>query len=86
MGVNCLPPSNVPACLPVLSACDLPTCVYANLGEPTDSGSGFRSEECHPTIFAERARQWIDAGVRLVGGCCGTTPSHVEALAHEIGR
>jgi S-methylmethionine-dependent homocysteine/selenocysteine methylase len=86
VGVNCLPPSNVSACLPALSVCGLPTSVYANLGAPTDSGSGFRSEECDPTIFAEQARQWIDAGVRLVGGCCGTTPSHVEALAREIGR
>ncbi len=33
-----------------------------------------------PAYFAEYARRFIGAGVRLVGGCCGTTPRHIAAM------
>ena len=28
----------------------------------------------------------IDAGARIVGGCCGTTPAHVAAMRHALDR
>jgi methionine synthase I (cobalamin-dependent)/5,10-methylenetetrahydrofolate reductase len=33
-----------------------------------------------PAYFADYARRFINAGVRLVGGCCGTTPRHIAAM------
>jgi methionine synthase I (cobalamin-dependent)/5,10-methylenetetrahydrofolate reductase len=33
-----------------------------------------------PTYFADYARRFAEAGVRLIGGCCGTTPSHIGAM------
>ena len=36
--------------------------------------------------FAEQAALLVDAGVRLIGGCCGTTPAHIRALARRLGR
>ncbi|GIV85661.1 MAG: bifunctional homocysteine S-methyltransferase/methylenetetrahydrofolate reductase [Candidatus Roseilinea sp.] len=33
-----------------------------------------------PEYFAEYTKQFIEAGARLVGGCCGTTPAHVRAM------
>jgi len=33
-----------------------------------------------PEYFADYARHFIETGVRLVGGCCGTTPAHVRAM------
>jgi S-methylmethionine-dependent homocysteine/selenocysteine methylase len=86
VGVNCLPPSNVAACLPALASCGLPGCVYPNLGAPQDATGSRRREECDPEEFAARAGEWIGAGLRLVGGCCGTTPQHVAALAQRIRR
>jgi S-methylmethionine-dependent homocysteine/selenocysteine methylase len=79
--VNCLPPSSIDACLPVLAGANPPFGVYANLGAPGDAASDTRSEECSPSDFAQHARDWIDAGARLVGGCCGTGPEHIRALA-----
>ncbi|MCL4393543.1 MAG: homocysteine S-methyltransferase family protein [Chloroflexi bacterium] len=35
--------------------------------------------------FAAHARDWVRAGARIVGGCCGTTPRYVEALRSAIG-
>ncbi|MGI9592026.1 MAG: homocysteine S-methyltransferase family protein [Myxococcota bacterium] len=84
VGVNCLPPSNVGACLPPLVASGLPACVYANLGAPLDDGNFQRSEECDPESFAEHALAWVEAGVRVIGGCCGTTPEHLSALAQRL--
>ncbi len=37
-----------------------------------------------PDYFAEYARHFIDVGVRLLGGCCGTTPAHIAAMRAAI--
>ena len=44
-----------------------------------------------PELMADYARLCLDAGVRVIGGCCGTTPEHVAAMhaaltAHEPGE
>jgi S-methylmethionine-dependent homocysteine/selenocysteine methylase len=84
--VNCLPPSAVAPCLPVLGALPVPFGVYANLGQPDDEVGLSRSEDCTPDDFARHAGAWIDAGARLVGGCCGTTPDHIRAVALRACR
>jgi S-methylmethionine-dependent homocysteine/selenocysteine methylase len=84
VGVNCLPPSNVPACLTELAAQPRPFAVYANLGKPDDEAGFTRSEDCTPAAFAERAVTWVAAGARMVGGCCGTRPDHIRAIARRL--
>jgi methionine synthase I (cobalamin-dependent)/5,10-methylenetetrahydrofolate reductase len=37
-----------------------------------------------PGYFAEYAKAFAKAGARLIGGCCGTTPEHVAALAESL--
>jgi len=82
--VNCLPPSAVEACLPVLRASGLPFGVYANLGAP-ESETGFeRREDCDPREFETQVSRWTRRGARLVGGCCGTTPDHIRAIACSL--
>ena len=39
-----------------------------------------------PDYFAERVQKLIAAGATIVGGCCGTTPEHIRAMAKAIGR
>jgi S-methylmethionine-dependent homocysteine/selenocysteine methylase len=82
--VNCLPASNVMACLPVLAGAGLPFGAYANLGAPDDESGFRRSESLSPRGFAAAAAVWVAAGARLVGGCCGTTPAHIEAIRQRI--
>jgi S-methylmethionine-dependent homocysteine/selenocysteine methylase len=86
VGVNCLPPSAVAACLSPLCNATLPFGVYANLGAPAVSAEGERSEDCTPEVFSEHADSWLRAGARLVGGCCGTGPAHIRALARLLAR
>jgi S-methylmethionine-dependent homocysteine/selenocysteine methylase len=73
VGVNCLPPDAVAPCLQVLRRAALPFLVYANLIGP--------GEPLSPAEYARRGRDWIEAGARIVGGCCGTRPAHIRALS-----
>jgi S-methylmethionine-dependent homocysteine/selenocysteine methylase len=82
--VNCLPPSNVGACLEVLAAGPRPFGVYANLGEPDDVTGFTRAQDCAPEAYAAHAKRWAEAGAQLVGGCCGTTPAHLRAVAQSL--
>jgi homocysteine S-methyltransferase len=40
--------------------------------------------ETDPDYFYKTALAFKDQGVRLLGGCCGTTPSHIEAMAKAL--
>jgi homocysteine S-methyltransferase len=39
---------------------------------------------CSPEYMAQYARRLLWAGVKIVGGCCGTTPDHIKLIASEI--
>ena len=39
---------------------------------------------CSPEYMASYARRFIQAGARLVGGCCGTTPEHIKAIKTAV--
>jgi S-methylmethionine-dependent homocysteine/selenocysteine methylase len=42
--------------------------------------------EFEPALVADVARGWADAGIDLIGGCCGTTPAHIRALADMLAE
>jgi homocysteine S-methyltransferase len=50
-----------------------------NAGKPREV-EGRNLYLCSPDYMASYARRFIAAGVRLVGGCCGTTPDHIRAI------
>jgi S-methylmethionine-dependent homocysteine/selenocysteine methylase len=60
-----------------------PIGVYPEVGT-FDVVNRCRTVRTSPTEFAAAARQWIDLGAALIGGCCGATPSHVAALTDEL--
>jgi homocysteine S-methyltransferase len=51
-----------------------------NAGRPRDI-EGRNLYLCTPEYMASYARRFIAEGVRLVGGCCGTTPEHIRQIA-----
>ncbi len=57
---------------------NLPISVYANAGLPDNSGNYLETPEFMSTLFSSII---IDPNVRLIGGCCGTTPDHIKALS-----
>jgi 5-methyltetrahydrofolate--homocysteine methyltransferase len=67
------------------SACDLPLFARPNAGTPT-RGDGSWVYPHRPEEMAARLPRLLDAGVSMVGGCCGTTPAYIAAFARVIAR
>lgn len=56
---------------------------YPNASLP-DYRDGRLVYETNAEYFEEAAKAFRDQGVRLIGGCCGTTPKHIEAMAKAL--
>jgi len=58
-------------------------CIYPNAGLPDPlSPTGFPET---PETLAPQIREWAEKGwVNVVGGCCGTTPAHIKAIADAV--
>src|ERR1043166_315395 len=54
-----------------------------NAGLPRDV-QGRQFYMCSPEYMAKYAKRLIQAGVRFVGGCCGTTPAHIKLIADAV--
>lgn len=82
IGVNCSSgPSAVLNATSILMDCgDLPISARPNAGMPRQL-DGRVFYENNPDYFGRFARRFLQAGGTLLGGCCGTTPEHVRAMA-----
>jgi 5-methyltetrahydrofolate--homocysteine methyltransferase len=58
---------------------DMPLFARPNAGTPTRAGDRW-VYPLTPEKMAERLPELLEAGVNLVGGCCGTTPEHIAAM------
>jgi homocysteine S-methyltransferase len=61
----------------------VPMSVFPNAGIP-DLVDGRVEFMATPEYFAECALQFAERGMRIIGGCCGTTPDHVAAMARAL--
>lgn len=64
---------------------DYPLAAYANAGYPKYHEGRFIYHTA-PEYFAQAAREMVAQGVRLIGGCCGTNPTHIRAIADAIAQ
>lgn len=62
-----------------------PLTVQPNAGAPRNV-DGRMLYLCTPDYLEKFARRFLEAGARLLGGCCGTTPDHIRALAKAVKR
>jgi methionine synthase / methylenetetrahydrofolate reductase(NADPH) len=62
---------------------DLPLAAQPNAGSPAFIGGRFQYT-ADPAYFARHACRFVELGAALVGGCCGTTPAHIEAVATAV--
>jgi methionine synthase / methylenetetrahydrofolate reductase (NADH) len=81
MGCNCSvgPVAMLDAIERVRAVTSLPLSAQPNAGIPR-SVEGRNLYLCSPEYMASYARKFVAAGVRLVGGCCGTTPEHIRVM------
>jgi homocysteine S-methyltransferase len=67
----------------VAAAEGMPVSAMPNAGLPQYVGGRF-VYLASPEYFAGFAARAVDLGVRLVGGCCGTTPAHIQAMRERL--
>jgi homocysteine S-methyltransferase len=81
IGVNCStgPTTVLTAIEAMRAATTLPLAAMPNAGLPR-AVEGRNIYLCSPEYMASFARKAIQAGVQIVGGCCGTTPNHIRAM------
>ena len=87
VGANCgdLSPSEMAEVVSAFcSATSLPVVAQPNAGKPRLAGNQ-TVFDMGPAEFAEGVSKCLQAGARLVGGCCGTSPAHIRAVADRIG-
>src|SRR4029077_11290894 len=86
IGANCtLGPQALLPILQELAAVDgLRVSGMPNAGFPKREGDRIVYPKSSPEYFALFAREAAAAGVRILGGCCGTTPAHIHAMAEAV--
>jgi len=86
IGANCgtLDPCETASVIADMRAhTDLPLIAMPNAGKP-ELSAGQVMFKLSPEEFADGAIKCIEAGATIVGGCCGTTPAHIAALAKRV--
>eukprot|EP00798_Chlamydomonas_sp_ICE-L_P014682 gene14682-20719_t len=94
-GVNCTSPDNLERLISDAYAamqqqqgqdCQKVILAYPNSGEEWDyDGRCWKTDVALDlTAYAAAAKRWVKSGVRMVGGCCRTTPEHVLALRQAL--
>lgn len=83
VGINCsLGPSQlIPICKELLEWTDMPVVLKPNAGLP-DPVTG--KYDVSPEEFAEQMKYAASCGVKIFGGCCGTTPDYISALKKAL--
>ena len=81
IGCNCSvgPVAMLEAIERIRRVTDRPLSAQPNAGIPR-SIEGRNIYLCSPEYMASYARKFVNAGVNLVGGCCGTTPDHIKSM------
>jgi methionine synthase / methylenetetrahydrofolate reductase(NADPH) len=85
IGCNCsVGPATVLTAIERMAAVtELPLVAMPNAGMPR-AVEGRNIYLCSPEYMASFARKLVKAGVQFVGGCCGTTPSHIRSMKSSL--
>ena len=86
IGANCTlgPQSLLPILQELANAQNCCISGMPNAGFPKREGDRIVYPKSSPQYFAQFAREAAGLGVRILGGCCGTTPAHIRAMADAV--
>jgi len=85
IGINCTAPRFILPLLETLrESTSKPLVAYPNSGETYDADRKQWSGTRSPVDFAAAARDWVEAGARLIGGCCRTGPDHIRRMRSAL--
>jgi homocysteine S-methyltransferase len=84
-GINCTlgPQETLDVFAQIAAQVGAPLSVMPNAGYPTLI-RGRNVYNASPDYFREYALEFVDHGAAIVGGCCGTTPEHIRAMARGL--
>lgn len=85
LGANCAigPKVILDVATRMVALTDRPVSIMPNAGSP-EYVDGRLFYFATPDYFGVYAKRFIDAGARLIGGCCGTTPEHIRSMAGTV--
>jgi len=87
IGINCTSPKYIPSLIrEAKNETEKPILVYPNSGETYDAAKNDWNGDPVFCSFGEQAREWYNAGARLIGGCCRTTPEDIGVIASWARR
>ena len=83
LGINCGmgPKQMIPILQEIAKYTSLPIVVKPNAGLPKQK-NGETYYDVSPEMFAEALQEIVRNGACVIGGCCGTTPEHINAMVH----
>ena len=86
VGANCGegPDAVLAALTGMREAVNLPLIAQSNAGIPQVGAEEATVWDTTPEQMADHARAFVEAGARVVGGCCGTGPAHIAAIAAAL--
>jgi methionine synthase / methylenetetrahydrofolate reductase(NADPH) len=86
IGANCTlgPQALLPILQELAGVADVRVSGMPNAGFPKREGDRIVYPKSSPEYFALFAREAAALGVRILGGCCGTTPAHIRAMADAV--
>jgi methionine synthase / methylenetetrahydrofolate reductase(NADPH) len=86
IGANCTlgPQSLLPILGELTRVADIRVSGMPNAGFPKREGDRIVYPKSSPEYFALFAREAAALGVSVLGGCCGTTPAHIRAMAEAV--
>jgi S-methylmethionine-dependent homocysteine/selenocysteine methylase len=91
--LNCSPPEAISKVLPQLvELSNIPVGAYANAFTPIPEKWDFHGNtsippsrtDITPEAYSEHAIRWVEAGARIVGGCCEVGPAHIAYLHQAL--
>jgi homocysteine S-methyltransferase len=88
VGANCTigPQLLLPVLRELAGSASLPLSAMPNAGFPKRVGDRTVYPRSSPQYFALFAQEAADLGARIIGGCCGTTPEHIRAIAEAVKK
>lgn len=85
IGANCtIGPQSLLPILREMAGNGIPLSAMPNVGFPKRVGDRVVYPKSSPEYFALFAREAVALGVQILGGCCGTNPEHIRAMAEAV--
>ena len=86
LGINCgrSLDDNLNSLKELKQATSLPIWFKPNAGMPVVDDNGNSNYSLDPLSMGAKGKEWLEAGAAVIGGCCGTTPAHLKAIASSI--